>query len=75
MHGVRGDAPYPEDEWKDALRAGRYRVEYHIMREMGWAWRDLMDAPFDLVQELIVRIGAERHWQEEKRKHPIGKKP
>ena len=68
MHGVRSDAPYLEEEWKTALNAGRYQTEIAIMREMSWSWRDLMESPFDLVQELIVRIGAERHWQEEKRK-------
>jgi hypothetical protein len=68
MHGVRSDAPHLTPEWKEALVSGRYRMEYLIMREMGWSWRDLMDAPFDFVQEVAIRLAAEGHWTSEKRK-------
>lgn len=37
------------------------------MREMGWSWRELMETPFDLVQEIVIRLGAETHWREQKR--------
>lgn len=38
-----------------------------IMREMGWSWQQLQATPFDLVQELVIRLNAESDAQEEKR--------
>jgi hypothetical protein len=38
------------------------------MREMGWSWADLQSAPFDLVDELIERINAERSYTAKRRK-------
>ena len=37
-----------------------------IMREMGWSWEQLQSTPFDLVQELVIRLSAEGEAQEQK---------
>lgn len=42
---------------------GRYGTEIAIMREMGWSWQDLCEAPPDLVEEIAVRTAAQAHWQ------------
>ncbi len=44
----------------------RYGVLLTIMREYGWSWRDLQDAPADLVEEIAMRLTAEQHWQAER---------
>jgi hypothetical protein len=45
-----------------------FAVEIELMREMRWSWVDLQDAPADLIDALIERLAAERHWQHEKMK-------
>jgi hypothetical protein len=37
-----------------------------IMREMGWSWEQLQATPFDLVQELVIRLNAESEAQDKK---------
>ena len=39
-----------------------------IMERYGWSWRDLQDAPADLVEEIAMRITAEQHWTAERNK-------
>jgi len=56
MHGS-SNAPTPT----------RYGVLIAIMREYGWSWRELCEAPADLVEEIGTRLLAERHWQAQKR--------
>jgi hypothetical protein len=73
FHGIRSDAPHLSDEHRAAFSAGRYRVAIQIMREMQWSWNDLISAPFDLVDELVWRISAEREWEHEKQKAHTGK--
>ena len=46
----------------------RYGVYMAIMREYGWSWRDLCEAPADLVEEIVWRMTAEQHWQAERSK-------
>jgi hypothetical protein len=46
----------------------RYGVLLQVMKEYGWSWRDLCEAPNDLVDEISVRIAAEQYWTAEKRK-------
>lgn len=46
----------------------RYGVLMAIMQEYGWSWRDLCEAPADLVEEIAMRLTAERHWQAERSK-------
>lgn len=62
MHGIDADDP------------GRFGLEIRLMREMHWSWADLQDAPWDLVDELAVRLEAERKWTEKKRKLEAEKK-
>ena len=38
-----------------------------IMREMGWSWEQLQATPFDLVQELVIRLAGEGEAHEQKR--------
>jgi hypothetical protein len=38
-----------------------------IMREMGWSWQQLQATPFDLVQELVIRLSAEHDALADKR--------
>lgn len=46
----------------------RYGVLMAIMREYGWSWRDLCEAPADLVEEIAMRLTAEQHWTAERNK-------
>jgi len=46
----------------------RYGVLLAIMREYGWSWQDLCEAPNDLVEEIAMRITAEQHWTAERNK-------
>lgn len=41
---------------------GRFSLHIDMMREMGWSWQDLMDAPAPLVDELAWRLQAKNHW-------------
>ncbi len=38
------------------------------MKEMGWSWSDLQEAPFDLVHEILIRATAESKWKRQKDK-------
>jgi len=60
---------------------GRYSIEYAVCREMGWSYDDLMDAPADFVDEIVIRLSAEnkarrtQHAREEQRRNQsAGKK-
>ena len=44
----------------------RYGVLLAIMREYGWSWQELCEAPADLVEEVAMRLTAEQHWQAER---------
>ena len=57
MHA--GSAPAPT----------RYGPLLALMREYGWSWADLREAPADLVEEAAIRLEAERHWTTEKAKY------
>jgi len=46
----------------------RYGVYMSIMREYGWSWQDLQEAPADLVEEITWRMTAEQHWTAERNK-------
>lgn len=41
-------------------------MEYTVMSEMSWSWRDLLDAPTDLVQEIAWRVHSDRKWRAKK---------
>lgn len=47
--------------------AGRYGIEVAIMRWMGWGWRELLEAPADLVEEIAFRMAQEHRWTNERR--------
>ena len=46
----------------------RYGILMAIMREYGWSWQELCEAPADLVEEISMRMTAEQHWMAERRK-------
>jgi hypothetical protein len=46
----------------------RYGDLFSVMREMHWSWADVQNTPFDLVEEVSERLGAEYHWEKERRK-------
>ncbi len=46
----------------------RYGSVIEIMRFMNWGWRELMDAPADLVEEIAFRMAQENKWTTERRK-------
>lgn len=46
----------------------RYGVLIAIMHEYGWSWRDLCEAPADLIEEIGTRLMAERHWRAERQR-------
>lgn len=54
-----------------AASYSRYSVPILVMQEMQWSWADFQDAPFDLVEEIVVRIQAREHWNREKAKQRI----
>lgn len=37
------------------------------MREMGWSWRELLEAPADLAEEVAVRLSAQAEMTMKKR--------
>lgn len=45
-----------------------YGIILHIMREYHWSWTDIVNAPADLIQEIAIRLEAEYHWREARRK-------
>ena len=46
----------------------RYGILLAVMREYGWTWQELCDSPADLVEEICVRLEAEREFVDERRK-------
>lgn len=46
----------------------RYAVDIQIMQYMQWGWRQLLEAPADLVEEIAFRMALERKWTEQRRK-------
>jgi hypothetical protein len=62
MHG--GTSPAPT----------RYGILIAIMREYGWSWTDLMDAPADLVEEIAIRLESEREFTNERSKRDAAMK-
>jgi hypothetical protein len=44
----------------------RYGAAVGVMKEMGWSWQDYQDAPFDLVEEIEIRMAAEAEWTQKK---------
>ena len=64
---MRSSAAHLPEADKEALNAGRYGMAISIMREMGWSWEQLQSTPFDLVQELVIRLAGEGEAHEQKR--------
>jgi hypothetical protein len=56
MHGIETDAE------------GKYGALIEIMRYMKWGWRELMEAPAALVEEIAFRMAQENRWTHEARK-------
>lgn len=46
----------------------RYGILMTIMEQYHWSWGDLCEAPADLVEEIAMRLTAERHWNAERSK-------
>lgn len=46
----------------------RYGVAIEIMRSMHWGWRELLEAPAGLVEEIAFRMAQENKWTTERRK-------
>lgn len=46
----------------------RYGWQVEVMKAMGWGWRELMDAPADLVEEVAFGLAQEAKWTAERRK-------
>lgn len=38
------------------------------MRRMGWSWQELLQAPYDLIDRIILDMNAESKVREENRK-------
>lgn len=45
-----------------------FAVEIAVMREMRWTWSALQETPAAVVEAVVERIAAERHWQSEQAK-------
>lgn len=48
--------------------SGRYGSEIAIMKSMGWSWPDLMNAPSDLVDEILTKLISSNKWSEKRTK-------
>lgn len=46
----------------------RYAADIQIMRHMQWGWRELLEAPADLVEEIAFRMAQESKWTTERKK-------
>lgn len=44
----------------------RYPGIVVLFEEYHWTWRDVQEAPADLIDELLTRIYAKRKWEGEK---------
>lgn len=44
----------------------RYGSAIAIMQEMSWSWSEFLEAPYDLIEEIWIRLQARTHWQNEK---------
>lgn len=44
----------------------RYGAEIAVMREMHWSYDDYLSAPFDLIEEIELRIHYENKWRKVK---------
>lgn len=54
MHGVNLGERWP------------YDMEIAVMRDMGWSWSDLQDAPFDMVEVIATEMNARNKWTRKK---------
>ena len=45
-----------------------YAIEIELMRELSWTWTDIQQTPADVLDLLVERISAERHWRYERQK-------
>lgn len=46
---------------------GRYATEIAVMQEMNWSWAELQEAPYDLVEEVLVRRGFRVEYEAKRR--------
>lgn len=46
----------------------RYGWQIEVMKAMGWGWRELHEAPADLVEEIAFGLAQEAKWTIERRK-------
>ena len=46
----------------------RYGWQVEVMKAMHWGWRELCDAPADLVEEIAFGLAQESKWAAERRK-------
>jgi hypothetical protein len=51
-----------------------YDAEIAILLKTGWSWRELQEAPADLVDALLEHMRADAHWNEIKARQN-GSKP
>lgn len=51
----------------------RYPGLIALIEEYHWTWRDINEAPADLIDELLTRIYALRKWQGERDKRDQAK--
>lgn len=45
---------------------GRYAVVRAVIEETGWSWRDVMETPDDLIEEILHVRNRRMHWQSER---------
>lgn len=46
----------------------RYGWQVEVMKAMNWGWRDLCEAPADMVEEIAFGLAQEAKWTAERRK-------
>lgn len=51
----------------------RYGMEIAVCKEMKWSFRDFLEAPEDMLEEIVERLNADGKWEHEKRKRDKAK--
>lgn len=47
----------------------KYELEIAVMKEMQWGPRDLLDAPDDMIEEILERMNQRTRWEKQKQQY------
>lgn len=52
----------------------RYDVEIAVCKEMHWSFFDFLQAPEDMIEEIMLRLSSDGKWENEKHKRDKAKR-